>query len=116
MKLLGDASKKDRDLAEELEAFELSIEGKTKYPKEKRAQMLVCLAYDWFELDCEEEGNRLLLKASEVCPGYFQTFMLQHQREDRDFNLVVKGIGLKLINNLLENICVGSVKPGEKDN
>lgn len=103
MKLAGDVPQEDRKLAEELEKFEREID-QDPFSGDRKAQLYTCLAHDWFKLGAEEEGNRLLLKADQVSPGYFNKTVIQHQLEDESFDLIVKNITLELAQMLAENI------------
>ena len=105
MKLSGDVSVKDKELAEQLEIFQRSIDGTTTFPPERIAQMLVCLAHDWYRLKCEEEGGRLLDKAEKVFPGYLTSPEVQsHMEEDNDFHMVMENIMKELIGVLADRL------------
>lgn len=104
MKLSGDVSQKDKDIANELEQFEKIVDSDIVCPVERLAQIYVCLAHDWYKLSCEEEGNRLLLKAEKICPGYFKSTVIEHQKEDKDFDIVVRNITIELITMMVSNL------------
>lgn len=91
MKFAGDLSEAQKAEAEELTKFERLVDG-DPYPNERKAQLYVMVAHDWFMLDMEEEGNRLLLKANTICPGYFTDPMIQHQLENPNFDTIIKGL------------------------
>lgn len=103
MKLAGDVSKEDRELAEQLDLFEQDI-GNDTYPNERKAQLYACLAHDWYQMGMEEEGNRLLLKAEKVFPGYFKDTVIKHQLEDDTFDLIIKNITSELARMLVDNV------------
>lgn len=103
MRLLGDVSERDRKVAEQLVEFEPQIQN-GNYPKEKQAQMYVCLAHDWFQLELEEEGNRLILKAERTCPGYFKNVMMNQTLRDEAFDLVVKSLNGQMASLILHHI------------
>jgi hypothetical protein len=105
VKLHGDNSSQDKELAEQLEIFERSIDGTNTFPPECIAQMLVCLAHDWFQLKCEEEGQRLLDKADKVFPGYLTSPEIKlHMKEDDEFTMVMVNIGKELIGVLADRL------------
>jgi len=62
----------------------------------KKAQVYVCLAYDWFDIGMEEEGNRLLEKAETTHPKYFDVTIIRHMKEDPVFESLVKKIESEL--------------------
>jgi len=111
MKLFGDVPEEHRELARQLDEMEEYFDGAAKrgnLPMEKIAQGYVCGAHDYYQIDCEEEGNRLLEKAEKVCPGYFKTFMVQHTKEDKDFDTLVKQLTSELAYLLLRRLKDGS--------
>jgi hypothetical protein len=99
MKFGGDLSKEQKAQTKELIEFEQLVDGDT-YPKERKAQMYVCMAHDWYQLDMEEEGSRLLLKAEKVCPGYFRGPVIEHIQENPTFDIVIKNLTFELLNLL----------------
>lgn len=102
MKLHGDIPKEELELAEQLTSFEGDVD-EDLYPNERKAQLYTCLAHDWYKLGSEEEGNRLLLKAERVFPGYFKKTVIKHQLEDEVFDLIVKSITLELARLLVDS-------------
>jgi hypothetical protein len=99
----GDVPQEHLDLAKELKAFEVSVD-RDPLPKERKAQMYVCLAHDWYDIDMEEEGDRLLVKSSLVCPGYFSSTVIEHQRENEEFDLIIRQLTSKLLNLLTDTV------------
>jgi hypothetical protein len=97
MKAVGDISTEDRDHVEELHKYELLIDKDASFPKEVKAQMYVCMAHDFYQMDMEEEGNRLLLKAERVCPGYFKGPVIQQQIESPSFDQLIKNLTRELV-------------------
>ena len=104
MKLSGDVPQEHRDIAEQLDLFERNIDADKSLPKERKAQIYTCLAHDWYHLDADEEGGRLLIKAEKVSPGYFKETVIKHTLEDESFDQVIKNITLELIHMLIENV------------
>jgi len=100
LKLSGDVPKEHIELADQLEQMERLIET-DPYSDERKAQIYVYLAHNWYKMGCEEEGNRLLVKADRVFPGYFKETVIKHQLEDETFDYIVKSITVELIRLLL---------------
>lgn len=100
MKLLGDVSDEHKELARELEELEKYFNG-DQLPPEYRARGYVCCAHDWYKMGADEEGNRLIEKAEDVCPGYFQDIMIEHIKEDSDFALLCQSLVSELAYMLL---------------
>jgi hypothetical protein len=103
-KLHGDVTEKDKLLAEELESFEKFLTTYENMPPNKGARMAVCLAHDWYQLGCEEDGARLLKLASKFAPDYFKEQIKTDAAEDPLFNRVVRNIAVELSYLLLANI------------
>lgn len=107
MKLLGDVPEEHKELAKQLLETENYFDQKDLehlVANEIRAKAYVCLAHDWYQIGCEEEGEKLLLKAEKVCPGYFKEIMVKHTEEDSDFNLVVKQLTSEVFFMLVDKI------------
>lgn len=104
MKLLGDVPEEHKALAKGLEDMLAFIESTPNMPKELMAKSFTCLAHDWFQIGVEEEGNSLLLKAEQVCPGYFKEIMLQQTVADSDFAYIVKSLSVELAWMLINKI------------
>ena len=103
MKFAGDLSEAQKAEAAELTAFERLVDT-DPYSNERKAQLYVMLAHDWFMMDMEEEGERLLYKARGVCPGYFGEPMIQHQVENPNFATIIKNLTGELRNLLLDTL------------
>ena len=91
MKSAGDLSERQKAEGAELTKFERLVDS-DPYTNDRKAQLYTCLAHDWFMLDMEEEGTRLILKAEEICPGYFTGAVIQHQVENPNFGTVIKNL------------------------
>ena len=50
------------------------------------------MSYDWYSMDLEEEGERLLKKADKYCPGYFKGPIYSHISRDEDYAILVDGL------------------------
>lgn len=101
MKLLGDVSERDKEIAKELTDHEKWLDSDKTFSAEKKAQTVVCLAHDWFQLGMEEEGSRLLYKADTIYPGYFKNKLFKHAAESKDFDALVKNMTIELMYVLL---------------
>lgn len=101
MKLYGDVSQEEIELAAQLEEMEAYFDSKLNLPLEIIAKGYVCLAHDWFALGVEEEGHRLLTKADKVYPGYFTSGRASRDAEqDPDFAMLIASLRAHL-NRLL---------------
>lgn len=104
MKTSGDLTPSQREHVENLTKYEQSVDDDLTFSKEKRAQLYVCVAHDYYQLDMDEEGNRLLLKAEDACPGYFKTVVIQHQLESPNFDRLIKNLTIELLYLFTENL------------
>ena len=95
MKIYGDAPASYKALALKLETAELEVD-QFSMPAGKKAQAYVCLASDWYDLGMEEEGERLLTKAETTSPTYFDELIVQHMKEDPNFEYLVRNISSEL--------------------
>ena len=103
MKSGGDLTESQKQQGAELTKFERLVEN-DPYTPDRKAQMYTCLAHDWYQLDMEEEGNSLILKAEKVCPGYFKGPVIQHQLESPDFDTVIKNLTFELLYLLTDTL------------
>lgn len=103
MKLIGDVPKEIQDQADQLTDFERLVDS-DPYSNERKAQLYLMLAHDWFMLNVEEEGQRLIYKALDVCPGYFGEPMIQHQVENPNFAIIIKNLTGELRNLFLDTL------------
>ena len=104
MKNPGDMSEEHRSLATALLAQEAIVSQDRSLTKEEKAQGFTCLAHDWSDIDLEEEGNRLLLRAEAMCPGYFKTTINQQTQADANFAFLVERLTAKIITLLAGNL------------
>lgn len=104
MRASGDLTARQRKLSAELSKFELKVDKHKKMPPEQKAKAYVCMAHDWYEMDMEEKGNQVLVKAERVCPGYFAGPVAEQQRENADFDLLVKKVTIFLVALLAGNL------------
>lgn len=90
MKLNGDVSKEDQELASKLTEAEIEMI-LSPLSKEKKAMIFTCLAHDWFDIGMDEEGIRLVAKAEATCPNYFRDVQPSDMKKNEDYaKLVVK--------------------------
>lgn len=102
----GDMPDEHRSLATALLLQETIVGQDGSLSKEEKAQGYTCLAHDWYDIDLEEEGNRLLLKAEAECPGYFKTTINQQTKADSMFAFLVERLTAKIITLLAGNLKV----------
>lgn len=104
MQLNGDVPEDHKILAKNLEELEKSLDSLDKIENPTRAKALTCLAHDWYTIGMEDEGQRLLRKAEDACPGYFETVLVQQAQEDEDFNTVIQSLASELMFMLTNKI------------
>lgn len=89
-KLYGDVPQSHRSIALALEDHEKWLfRNSYTMSDEDQAKFWVCLAHDWYGLSMDDEGERLLNLANEVCPGYFKKTVNKQAKEDPDFALLL---------------------------
>jgi len=104
MKMAGDVKDKHRLHAVELEKCEREIETNPKFAlAELKAKFYCCLAHDWYQMDMDEEGHRLLLKADDVCPGYFKGPVIKQVEESEEFGIIIKNLTIELLQLLSQS-------------
>jgi len=87
----GDIPEKDRQIIKEILILESWLEKyKSGLPTLSIAKSMVCLAHDWYVVHMEEEGDRFLNKAEELCPGYFTAPISIQMKNDPEFRLLVR--------------------------
>lgn len=104
MVLSSGLSKENQELAKKLTEAELDTERDQVLPKERKAQIYTCLAHDWYQMDMEEQGVRLLEKANKIYPGYFKGLVIEHSLESDGFDKVVKNLTLELAYMILTRL------------
>jgi hypothetical protein len=102
--LIGNLPLDKREHAEELTKLEIEVSQSFQIPKEQMAKVFVCLAHDWYQMDVEEQGQRLLEKAEAVCPGYFKETIIQHRLQDKNFETVIQNLTVELTWMLMERL------------
>jgi hypothetical protein len=105
MRSYGDIPIEHRKLVEELEILErwFHAEG-GGVPPLLAAKGMVAMASDYFCIEMEEEGDRLLYAAEKYYPGYFKGPIYTHINKDAEFDHLIyvmkKTIGIKTMRSL----------------
>jgi hypothetical protein len=50
---------------------------------------MVCIAHDYYSMEFDEEGDRLLRRAEKLSPGYFKGPIYDQIKKDPEFALLV---------------------------
>lgn len=91
MKFYGDIPEDHIVLLLELQQLEAWFEQHgDNFPLLSQAKGLTAMSHDYFSMEMEEEGERLLKKANKICPGYFVGPILSQIDKDNDFRLLIK--------------------------
>lgn len=86
-----------RELAPELRKIEKSIDDMLPaVPAAEKAKCYVCLAYDWYSMGAIAEGQKLIKKAEEICPGYFEKEARQQMADSPVYNYLMNQIAMFL--------------------
>jgi hypothetical protein len=90
MRSYGDIPLSHRKHIEELESLEhwLNVHSSST-PALTMAKGMVCMACDYYSMQMEENGDRLLKVAESTCPGYFKGPFLIHIENDEEFAFLV---------------------------
>ena len=89
-KLYGDVPKEHRELLIEVEKEVIFWDAQLgKVPVQIISRAYVCLAHDFYEMGLEEEGQRLLIRAENICPGFFKDEVPRLCEEDPRFEYLV---------------------------
>lgn len=102
--LHGDVPEEHKKLATELQRQEIDMEQHITLSPPYVAQAYVCLAHDWYDIEEQEEGHRLLEKAELVCPEYFRKHMQAHCLENPTFMKLVSQLFTMLAWTLIDNL------------
>lgn len=90
MKAFGDIPEEHSELIKELNVLEnWFYENKDKVASLDVAKGFTCMAYDYYAMDFEEEGERLLRIVDKECPGYFKGPIYSHMAKDELFDILV---------------------------
>lgn len=92
-----------KQLAPQLREIEKSIEEMIpSIPAAEKAKCYVSLAYDWYSMGANAEGQKLIKKAEAVCPGYFSKEARKQMAESPTFNYLMNNIAL-LLKEIIRN-------------
>ena len=105
MKSYGDIPEESLFLAEELKLMEhYLLQHKDELTMLNSAKGYVCIAHDYYSIDFEEEGDRLIIAADKLCPGYFKGPIYSQTNQDPYFyclvDQLVDSLGLDLMKSL----------------
>ena len=93
MKSYGDIPKEDKKLVEELTILEEWFYSYGKdLPVLSIAKGMTCIGYDYYMMEMEEEGSRLLKLADKYCPGYFTGPIYSQIEKDLDFFYLIENL------------------------
>ncbi|HEY5236212.1 MAG TPA: hypothetical protein VIJ14_08550 [Rhabdochlamydiaceae bacterium] len=86
----GDIPKEDLERVERLQELEAWFyeHGSSIHPY-YMGKGLTSMSHDYFQMDFEEEGDRLLKLAEKYSPGYFKGPIYQQAEKDKDFAQLV---------------------------
>ena len=97
MKAYGDIPAEHLNLIDELIDLERWFdENGDLVSSEIAAKGFVAMAHDYYHLEIEEEGDRLLTRTEKVFPGYFKTAIHDHIKKDKDFRYLVENLVVSL--------------------
>ena len=87
----GDIPPKHLETLRDLEMLEnwFDVNGRT-ISEVSAAKGMTCLAHDYYGIYFDEEGERILLRAEKICPGYFKAEIHKHIEKDPEFAKLVK--------------------------
>jgi hypothetical protein len=90
--LYGDIPEDHRKLAKELLELEEWFDNHPEVEPADRAKGMTCCAHDWYSMGDDDKGSELLIKANEICPGYFDNEMQVDVLKDPDFAVLVQSL------------------------
>ena len=90
MKYFGDIPAKHLELLRELLSLEELVNDKLKdFSSLALAKGFVSISHDYYNMDMEEEGDRLIQRAENCHGGYFKKPIHIHMEKDPLFNILV---------------------------
>ena len=102
MRYYGDIPIDHRELSEELVQLELWLNERIKeFPILDVAKGMVCISHDYYSMEMEEEGDRLINIAEKHCPGYFKGPIYVHMEKDETFEYLVSKLRKSLAAELM---------------
>lgn len=105
MKTYGDISPQDLSVLRELEFLEdwIHRHGAGITPVMK-ARGMVCMAHDYYFIEMEEEGDRMIQAAERFYPGYLKSAIHEHAKKDQSFAIVVEELKTTMGMNLMVSL------------
>ena len=90
MKAYGDIPKEHLELIKELEDLEAIFNTyEDTFAPELAAKGLTAMSHDYYAMDMEEQGDRLINRAEGIFPGYFMKKIHEHTQKDKEYDKVV---------------------------
>jgi hypothetical protein len=87
-------TEEEKNVVQQIQGLIPQIEKDDTLPEDSKNKIYVSCAYEYFNMDWEEEGVKLLKK---VDIEYMKNVMGKQMKEDPDFAYLVKKIAMKLI-------------------
>lgn len=90
MRSYGDIPTIHRKQVEDLKSLEDWLHhNEATVPVLSLAKGMTCIAMDYYALEFEEEGDRILRFVESRCPGYFKGPFLSHIERDDEFAFLI---------------------------
>jgi len=108
MNFYGDIPQNHLELLQELKNLEVWFNEHGEYVSPVAASKgFVCMAHDYYGMDMEEEGERLLYRAETCYPGYFNGPIQDQRSQDRDFDYLVANLSKTMALELMQSLGFG---------
>jgi hypothetical protein len=89
-KYYGDIPEAHLELLKELQDLEAWFsEHGAEIPAVMAAKGMTCMAHDYYSMEMDEVGDRLLRNAEKLSPGYFQGAINIHRAKDKEYDKLV---------------------------
>lgn len=88
-------SDEEKQIVSEIMTTIAEIKDDDTLPENVKNKIYVCCAYEYFIMDWEEEGMRIL--KSITTPEYFSKTLGEQMRQDESYAFIIKKIAQKLI-------------------
>jgi len=90
MKYFGDIPAEHLELLKTVQSLEALVDAHLKdFPPLALAKGFTSIAHDYYGIEFEEEGDRLIQRAEHYYPGYFKKPIHIHMEKDPLFNILV---------------------------
>lgn len=104
-KLYGDVPQKVRDLLVQLDqAISYWDSQLGNVPTPILSKAYTCLAHDYYHIGLEEEGEKLLLRAENLTPGFFKVNVPEECKNDAEFESLIGYLTTMLAGQLLATL------------